>query len=971
MPIRTTQYQSQPTSRFRTIGTGGSRYRMRLFPPVGHLATAGALLLLAGVISHSRLHATDLDDDWTFLQGFVPAYNRVWISPPTVATADTVNAPVMGNGDMVVCIGGDQNALTYYIRKSDFWTDDGVGETQVREIPSGCLKISLAGADAGENLAKNKKATASSEYSPAQAASKAVDGSTGAKWCTADGEKTHWLMVDLGQACDISRWVVRHSGAGGEAVNANTRDFTLQKSDDGSTWTDVDSVTENTANVTDRNVRTFASRHARLTITKATSISDTHARIYAFELYRAPRAGVPADGISPAYRHEEGILEAEIKSTMPFSGAGLQAVSYTAATENTLVVELSSTSRKAVRIKAELNTDVLNRIAYPVAAGIDGEKVWLTRQTSNHPGARWISRVALAARVFGADQVVNTAPDRSRAVATFDLLPGKTVKIVTCMSGGKDADATTCLADAKSMVEKFSPAAIAALQTRHRDWWKNSWWLKSYARMYDDTLDKHYYRSMYQLGTMCRAGYVNSGLHGPWKAGDNLHNYSSYCSNDLGAAAYYLALISANRADTAKMWIQTCYDWMPEGRRRAKVTHGRQRGIYYPVHWAPWGAVYSNKDWGHKYCAPYDSLIGNWYYQYTGDVVHLKDRIYPFMKECADFYEDTFVKERDGKYHVHGVSGYESEDPSKSDSCMELLHAGILFTDIVKYSEVLGVDEDRRTKWGDIRDNLADFVTTTFGGETVYRADDRTPFNCSPNIIQTQIVWPGYACNRFSDPATRQIGYNTIKEATVPGGLNGWSQGNMCGQGLYIAALRIGGFDVADLISKFKRMIVGLNFMDFPFYISGLTVAHFNDQLCMQCYEEGIMVFPDYPSDKKAEFKRLRAPGAFLISGRFESGEPRNLKIYSENGNPCTVINPWPGKTLVVAEQGGTAVATKVDQVEFLSAGEKAAGRMKKDRYTFATTAGKTYRITLRHDPGSGKMREQETTHGGKLGSKP
>lgn len=113
---------------------------------------------------------------------------------------------------------------------------------------------------------------------------KAVDGTVAnnSKWClSSSGDK--WIRVNLGQNYDITRWVVKHAGAGGENVSYNTKDFKLQKSPDGLTnWTDVDQVTGNTENTTDRNVP-FASQHVRLFITN--SGSDDAARIYEIEIY--------------------------------------------------------------------------------------------------------------------------------------------------------------------------------------------------------------------------------------------------------------------------------------------------------------------------------------------------------------------------------------------------------------------------------------------------------------------------------------------------------------------------------------------------------------------------------------------------------------------------------------------------------------------------------------------------------------
>jgi Carbohydrate binding module (family 6)./F5/8 type C domain. len=136
-----------------------------------------------------------------------------------------------------------------------------------------------------KNLAFGKTVSVSSYYNTQESGPKAVDGSTTTKWCSGNDAEPHWLQIDLGQSYDIGRWVVKHCGAGGESPDCNTRDFKLQKSSDGINWTDVDTVTGNTANITDRYVATFNSRYIRLYITKATSISDTHARIYEFEVY--------------------------------------------------------------------------------------------------------------------------------------------------------------------------------------------------------------------------------------------------------------------------------------------------------------------------------------------------------------------------------------------------------------------------------------------------------------------------------------------------------------------------------------------------------------------------------------------------------------------------------------------------------------------------------------------------------------
>ncbi|CAG9614130.1 3',5'-cyclic adenosine monophosphate phosphodiesterase CpdA [Bacillus rhizoplanae] len=168
------------------------------------------------------------------------------------------------------------------------------------------LKVTTLGYDpAPVNLTLNKTVTANGSiagYEP----SKAVDGSaaSGKKWSSnTTGDK--WLMVDLGQNYDISRWVVKHAGEGGDTLSLNTKNYKLQGSLDGTTWTDLDSVTGNVSNSTDRYIKKSNVRYVRLYITTPQNYAETGtANIYEFEVYgrdadvQPPVTTVTTDGVT-------------------------------------------------------------------------------------------------------------------------------------------------------------------------------------------------------------------------------------------------------------------------------------------------------------------------------------------------------------------------------------------------------------------------------------------------------------------------------------------------------------------------------------------------------------------------------------------------------------------------------------------------------------------------------------------------
>ena len=106
-------------------------------------------------------------------------------------------------------------------------------------------EFEVYGAQGQENLALHHAATGSRPCSEEQGADKAVNGSvTGGqadRWC-AEGWPL-FLQVDLGAIHPVHRFVVKHASAGGENADSDTREFNIQVSENGKTFTTVASST--------------------------------------------------------------------------------------------------------------------------------------------------------------------------------------------------------------------------------------------------------------------------------------------------------------------------------------------------------------------------------------------------------------------------------------------------------------------------------------------------------------------------------------------------------------------------------------------------------------------------------------------------------------------------------------------------------------------------------------------------------
>ena len=125
--------------------------------------------------------------------------------------------------------------------------------------------------------------------SSAVAAGSAVENATngspsdGYQWVSGTTDGTGWVQLDFKEPFKISRYVVRHAEAGGLAPQLNNRDFTVETSLDGETWTEVGTYTGNLSPVTEASITPVEAQYLRVSVTKAGI--DGRVRIGDIEVY--------------------------------------------------------------------------------------------------------------------------------------------------------------------------------------------------------------------------------------------------------------------------------------------------------------------------------------------------------------------------------------------------------------------------------------------------------------------------------------------------------------------------------------------------------------------------------------------------------------------------------------------------------------------------------------------------------------
>ena len=115
----------------------------------------------------------------------------------------------------------------------------------------------------------------------------AADGSPseGNQWISRTTNGTGWVQMNFQEPYQISRYVIRHAEAAGQDPWLNSRDFTVETSLDGETWTTVGTHIGNTAPVTDVSITPVEAQYVRVNVTNGGT--DGYVRIGDIEVYGA------------------------------------------------------------------------------------------------------------------------------------------------------------------------------------------------------------------------------------------------------------------------------------------------------------------------------------------------------------------------------------------------------------------------------------------------------------------------------------------------------------------------------------------------------------------------------------------------------------------------------------------------------------------------------------------------------------
>jgi hypothetical protein len=517
---------------------------------------------------------------------------------------------------------------------------------------------------------------------------------------------------------------------------------------------------------------------------------------------------------------------------------------------------------------------------------------------------------------------------KSQPGPKFTLQPGQKVTVAVAMQSSFDNfDNKDPLTAAQQMALGLNAERVNKLLEKHAQWWRE-FWAHALVEIGDPILEQRYYLSNYVMGSGSRDREFPQGLFGLWVTEDDPRWAGDYHLNYNYQASFY-GLYSCDHIEQANTYHAPILAFMERGRWYAKKLLN-VRGVYYSVGIGAKGIETCRRGnltdqnyqeggffSGQKCNAAYSvaPMSMHWYHTYDKDYAKT---VYPFVLEVANFWED-YLKFENGRYVIYNDCVVEAMDTAGGigdkdfNSIMSLGLVRNVFETALDMGKELGIGADRHEKWQHILEHLSKFPTFEKDGKTVFRYTEKGIDWWVNNSCGIQHIYPAGAIGLDSDPKLLEISRNTIAAHSR------WIDGNGMNS-FYAAAIRV-GYDPEIILKELTNMVVTVG--DINGFTKGnvhgvencSTVPNaINEMLCMG-QGHVLRVFPVWPKSKDARFMNIRAWDAMLVSSALKGGEVQYVKIHSERGRNCTLVNPWPGKPVDVYRDGKKLETLKGERI--------------------------------------------------------
>jgi alpha-L-fucosidase 2 len=467
------------------------------------------------------------------------------------------------------------------------------------------------------------------------------------------------------------------------------------------------------------------------------------------------------------------------------------------------------------------------------------------------------------------------------------------------------------------------------------------YWKKSGIALGDDVLERTWYQNMYFLRCALRPGVTCPGIFANWSYRTIGNAQHGGYFMDYRTQQPFWAVFSSNHPELNLPYTDMVERYLlPVARTRARDYYGLRGAsfptIAYPVNMTTMPDPLPPRSWDIS-ITPWTVQSYWWHFMYTMDLNFLRNRAFPVMREAVEFLVDYMKRPeaqgstgKDNKYHIFpsippGLDEISPGLAKNADTLPDLTMTRFVFFAYLEACSILGNAGTEQNLVSDVRELLSKFpeyptAETQWGDVfvSVKGEDPDTVYNIPASLMT---VFPGEELGLHSSTENYRRAARTY--------LNQQNEGGSDLVFLNLIGARLGMLDIDKFIRQIEYCLLpngtctnralqvhGRYSNDDSFDImadKGVIFENFGlpavvNECLLQSYSGTIRVFPNWPGDLDAEFKTLRAAGAFLVSARMTGGEIEWVEITSEAGALLRLAMPWESGATVSSSTGRSTV---------------------------------------------------------------
>lgn len=317
--------------------------------------------------------------------------------------------------------------------------------------------------------------------------------------------------------------------------------------------------------------------------------------------------------------------------------------------------------------------------------------------------------------------------------------------------------------------------------------------------------------------------------------------------------------------------------------------------------------------WGWSPAAVSWILQNCWeYYEYTGDLDYLRDKIYPMLKEEAALYDQILVEDKETGRLVSSPTFSPEQGPRTNGNAYEQELIWQLYEDTVKAAEALGVDADKVSQWKQTQSRL-DPIEIGDSGQIKewYHETTLGSIGSSGHRHMSHLLglYPGDLIS-VDTPEWMEAAIISLKDRGDV--TTGWGMGQRIN-----AWARTGdGEHAYKLVRSLFQNGIYPNLWDThpPFQIDGNFGATAGvSEMLLQSNQGYINLLPAMPDAwAQGSVSGLVARGNFLVDMQWADGTLTEARITANNGGTCVIHHQQGRLSEATVTVNGRAVTPEI-----------------------------------------------------------